>query len=679
MLRCCIYRSLGGVRYVGTLIAGDNINNIKLASAYDFVDSLTIRDVCKPHSKRAQELLHLVNSIDDGHEMRRLRNKMKRKFGQQYSLIYPSLKNLSDDPMRLEMIMYRNLGRQQYSAFTRYLQDVVKRTNLDNTNKKQKLYDIIRLQHDLFPTACKRSAINLPREIHEWFWHNIPREESFDHFYFLIKNDVFLSSPPYAWRFAQRMMQGSELELQLSTFQLFLHQEAHQSTFYQKFGKLYSFDSMIYILNRVFKSKDLRFAKLYLSALLHKMEVQGAHEGSLLRFNNTLLYYLSQTDDIESFLRALVVELRLIKMIEGYDELFKMLHRPLVFVLKLLRRQGFHEEFFTIISTVQKLPLSEGHIFKQHIFTELISLLKSFNDPKLTCQYVMSGFNRKATGHLLNELGLWGFVFHGDARVLPGENLQSEINALESLLPKSLSVNRQPSLCAITEIYKTVLSAGSKTMGPGQFRDFIVGLYSKYSSALEHGLFEDPRHDTGVLNVILYHTRFALRDARLAFVLLQDFYSRGLGKEIRITSAKCPFSLVAYQNKEISQADISELLVLMHQNKIPLHFQFCTAMVLRYLELNNVEDAHSWYKRILHAGFKVEHMLLVKAVKDNGWEYPPHFDTKLLEKLENKDTDVADDTFLLEENSEIGDTMGPADMQTQLPSLQHVIDLLKTL
>lgn len=654
-------------------------NETSFQSAIGFLKSVDFRDIARPNSLHAVQLLKVINSVQDGNEMRRFRKRMRKHFGTNYRFIYPRLRSLSDDPLKLRMILFPNTGARQYESFMQCLLNILNRTDLTDTDKRQKLYDMISFQHEMFPGINEKSAMILPDKVHEWFWKHIPREESFNHYYFLIKNDVYLSWPRHSWKFVRRMMQGSELELQLASFQLFLYQENHQSIFLQKFHKLYSFHAILLILHRLFRSNDLRFAKIYLAALLRNMETREPSELSFLRFNNFLLYYLSQTGDIELFFQAFSLELKFLKSSSKDGISPKILHRPLLFTLKLLRRQGYHEEFFKILSVLQKLSFGQSMAFKKHAFTELIALLRSFNDCKLTTQYIMSAFNKKSTGRLLNKLGLWNAAFHGNATILEGHELRSEIDSLESLLPPSMSMRGQPFMAVMTELYRLILSTNAKTLNKEQYRDFLISLYGNYIRGLRVKSFAHTEHDTGILNLFLYHARYKLGDGKLSFALLQNFYNNKLARNVRVTSDKCPFSIVVYQNNEITQAEVNQLLIMMHGAKIPLHFHFCTSMVLRNLQLKNREEAYSWYQRILHARFKVEHRLLIKAIRDEGWEYPIGFDKTLLDTLDNDSNSmVQDDAFFLEEEDD-NTTMGIQDNQGHRASLQYIIGLLKTL
>lgn len=664
----------------------------QLRNIYEFIEKTSIGNICRPSSPAVVKLAGLLESIEGGHDMRKVRNKLTRRFGTGYSALYPCLRNVGSDPLKLEMSMYRKVGLRQQSAFIKNLSYNIIREDLTTDQKKQKLYDIIKFQHDLFPEAHKKGVIMLPNHIHKWFWEVVPKNESFNHFYFMIKNDVYLSSSEYIWKFATRLMQGSEMEVQLATFQIFLHQDSHQAMFYSKFSKLYSFSAMILILKKVLNLKDFRFVKIFLSALLHKMEAHEMQRNGLsaeakqllfVKFNNTLLYYLSQTGNVDMFLQAFAIELQYMQkngLLKDPKRASKFLHKPLHFVLKLLRTKGHHEEFFKLISIIQQPTVTKNYEFNNRVLSELISSLRSFNDPKLTCQYIMSGFKRYPTGELLNNLGIWGAVFHESPRILTKIVLQEEIQALAVLLPKSMKVYGMPSLAVLTELYRVVLSTNASIMSNEQYQVLILELYSNYTNALkaEQSKFRSWKHDTGILNVFLHHIRFVLGNFQLAYEILKDFHTQKFDIDIRNTSPICPFSLVVYKNNEISQEEVTHLLTLMHEHKIPLQFRLCTAMVLRYLKLNNPDEAYAWYEKILHAGFNVKHSLLIKAIRANAWEYPKNFDMSLLAKIDDTSSvDSNEDILFLEGNDEFTNLDSEQEGSNNEKSLSEIIDLVK--
>lgn len=644
----------------------DGLSNVE--SVYQLVGQVKCRDLVQENSKQLLKLAELINSISDGKDMRRVRNKLQRWFGYSYITVFGCLKKVVSDPLLFEMSMYRRPGVKQYGSFLKAMRSTISDKSISNEQKKSKLYRILSFEHDLFPDSSKRSGLLVPTDVHKWFWENLPREESFNHFYFLIKNDVLLSSCQYVWNFAQRLMQGSQLEVQLATFEIFLHDKTHQATFHSKFEKLYSFYAMNKLVNKVLSDRDFRYMKLYLSSLIHKMESLTSCEVNphsrtkkklFAQFNSTMLYYLCQTSNVEMFLETFKIGLQymhksgLMRDVKFTEE---VLLRSLHFVLQLLRKKGLQEQVFQFIRVIQRVDRGKSPEFKRRVIGELISSLRTFNDPKLSCQYILSAFSTARSADLLNNLGLWAPIFHQDTVKLSQESLKAEAEAQEQVLPRSLKVHDTPSIPVLTELYRVLLSTCARTMSRDAYHDLILYLYSSYKEALHKSLFSSVKHDTGILSILLYHIRVELNDPKLAFETLKDFYSQKFVSKIRCTSKVCPFSWVVYKNPELSQSDISHLLHLMQLNRVPLQFRFCTAMVLRHLNLNNVEEAHSWYLKILHAGFEVKHTILIKAIVKNGWQYPKNFDLSLLDKMNDRSTYTNEDAMFFEENNELGDS-----------------------
>lgn len=610
--------------------------------------NVTSRDLVRERSADLRQLGGLIDLIDNGRDMRKVRNNLHRHFGTSYMTAYCSLRNVVADPTLFEMSMFRRIGKKQYGSFVSAMRSTIADENLSKEQKRQKLYRFISFQHDIFAKRDGTSGFLIPPDINKWFWENIPREESFNHFYFLIKNDVLLSSCQNVWNFAQRLMQGSELEAQLATFEIFFHDKAHQAKFQKKFERLYCFHSMNKLVGKVLSDKDYRFIKVYLSSLLQKMESLKADRDGLdsrtvqrlfVQFHNTLLLYLAQTGNAEMFLETFEIKLNYMRQ-AGFlkDTKFtqEYLHRSLHFVLKMLRQKGLQDHVFQYIRVIRRVIRKRDPEFNKRIVGELVTTLRSFNDPKLTCQYVLSAFDTKRTAKLLNNLGLWAPIFHQNSGKLSDEVLNAELNAQEKMFSHLLRIKDTPSVPIMTELYRVLLSTSARTMGREEYQNFILELYAAYKNVLKERSFSYRRHDMGILAVFLHHIRLELNDSKLAFEILKDFFSQSYTSSIRCTSKACPFSLVVYKNDSISPSELSHLLHLMQLNRVPLQFRFCTAMVLRYLNLGDVEEAHSWYRKILHAGFEVSHSILIKAIAKNGWEYPKNFNTSLLLKLDQR-------------------------------------------
>ncbi|QLL33158.1 hypothetical protein HG536_0E00680 [Torulaspora globosa] len=642
--------------------AASNIDEI-----YQLVNQVTTRDLSGERPIPLLKLGGMIDSIANGHEMRRVRNKLQRKFGMSYNTVFTSLLRVVADPSLFKMSMFRRLGWKQYYSFVNALRSTIGDRGLSNDQKKQKLYRIISFQHDLFPKASEKAGYLIPTDVHQWFWENLPRDESFNHLYFLIKNDVLLSSCPYVWNFSKRLMQGSELEMQLATFEIFFHDKAHQGTFQQKFGKLHSFYAMNKLVNKVLSGKDFRFIKLYLSSLLQKMESlkedgdrpdTKSKKTLFIRFSNTLLFYLSQTGNVEMFLQTFEISLqymRKARLLKDARFMQEYLNPSFHFILKLLRQKGLQEQVFHFIRVIQRVIRRRDPKFSTRVVGELVSSLRSFNDPKLSCEYILSAFNIKQTAALLNDLGLWGAIFHENSAKLSQRMLEAETKVQEKIFPRSLQIEGTPSIPILTELYRVLLSTCARTMGHEMYQGIILELYSSYKKALEDHRFPTAKHDTGILSVFLYHIRLELNNSKLAFEVLKDFYSQKFASSVRCTTKSCPFSYVVYKNYDLTQSDLSHLLHLMQLNRVPLQFRFCTAMVLRYLKLGNVTEAYLWYRKILHAGFEVDHFVLIKAITANGWEYPKNFDMSLLHRIDQRTLDSNEDALFLGESNELDD------------------------
>lgn len=664
-----------------------NLPAPQLEETFQLIGKLSTRELCKPGSTELVKLGRLIDGVQGGNDMRKVRNKILRTFSLSYNAVYSRLKGSVVDPELFEMSMYRKLGPKQYMSFIKALRSTIKRKDMSVEAKKERLYRIISFQHELYPEASKKNGFMIVDDVHQWFWEKLSKAESFGHYYFLIKNDVHLSSSPYLWNFTKRLMQGSEMELQLATFQIFLHDQSHQATFHNKFTKLYSFGSMILLVNKILCGKDLRFIKVYLAALLHKMELLKTSQGRtasnrlhFVHFSNTLLYYLSQTANIEMFLETFEIQLkhmRRVGLLDDPKETFRLLQRPLNFVLKLLRQRGLQEEVFRFISIINRVCVSRNRDFNDRVAVELLSSLRSFNDPKLTCQYIISAFKDKQTAELLNELGLWGAAFHQSPQRLPEAALRAEAHAHDDLVPDSLQIGETPTIAVLTECYRVILFTNAKTMGSEEYEQFLLDLYKNYKKALQQNRFRGAKHDTGILSIFLHNIRLELKNSKLAYEILKDFYAQRFASNVRITSKVCPFSLVAYKNYEITQAEVSDLLSIMQSNGISLHLRFCVAMVLRFLKLNNLVEARSWYDKILHASFDVRHTLLIKAIRDNGWDYPKNFDMSLLDEIDNPSTTTSDDALFLEGSNNFGGSEIYSE-NTEEPLLE-VIDLVEEL
>lgn len=596
--------------------------------------------------------------------LKRFKNKLIRKYQHNYVYLVSELRPLCQDPWLFDVIFYRHSGTKQYSAFVKACGSIIDDTTLDVAAKKLKFYKLIELQHALYPNIAKASGILLPDTVHRWFWYNLPKNESFHHFYSLIKSDVILSTP-HGSKLMNRLLQGSEMEQQLATFQIFLHEEANHPMFYNKFTKLYNFYMIKQATNFLISHKNFKFIKLYLSALLSRLETHELTNSTILeskrkilsiKFTNTLLHYLSKSDDPSMFLETFSTLIDLLKT-TSKDAPLELLHTPFVLSIRYLRIKGHHEKVFKMISMADSIPFKKNFKFTQLLLGELVSTLRSFNDPKITCSYIISAYKNKSTVPMLNNLGLWSLIYHNTLDRLTEQQLIEDLSrrtAWKAEIPLGLRKKTLPDNAVLTELYRIVLDRFSKDLSSAEFHHLVLGLYNKYKHTMlaNQGKFHSWRLDCGVISVFLYYVRYQLKDNRLAFKILQDFYSSSLKIKNTTNSGISPFAIVMYHNYELSQTEISSLLMLMHNAGVPLDFKTIVSMIFRLLKLNNVKDAHAWYKRLLSARFELKHFDLIQVVKKYNWELPSSFDKSLLDVKENSDRDGNSSGMLFDESND---------------------------
>ncbi|CAI4358087.1 BAD_collapsed_G0012140.mRNA.1.CDS.1 [Saccharomyces cerevisiae] len=566
---------------------------------------------------------------------------------------------------QLKTVLSETFGVTEYASFFESLRNALHINNCSENEKKKLLYDIILHQHELYPEVARKIGFYLPDEVHRWFWYHIPKSESFNHYLFLLKSDVLLFTSNYCTRFTNRLMKGTEMERQLATFQIFLHDETNIKFIMEKVLKLHTFDSLIALVNGLVKAKNFRFIKVFIQALLQKLEQHcysgkdGAKQKNLryVKFNNTLLYYLLKSGNVELFIKTFQEELKfivssgLLNHIDGNEHI---LNFPIHHYLNLLRISNRQEELFNVISCLQSSPLMKYKLFKEFLMGELIASFQAFRDPKLVCKYLLSSYSSKASANILNALGIWGWLYHSKSTTLTAPTLARELKNKNNILPNTMRIGSPVTVPILTELYRSLLSSSSVSLESGQFKNCLLDLYYKYKSFLseEAHKYRYWRNDTGILNVFLNYIRFQAREPRLAYNVLLDFYSQPFAKKVVLTTTLCPFSIVAYKNHTLTQAELSELLQVMHKNGVPLTFKFCSAMVMHYVKMRDEKGARSWYNKILFGGFEIRHMALIQIIKDQGWPFPKNFDETLLTELveNNNIKEPTDSTLFTDED-----------------------------
>ncbi|SCV06137.1 LANO_0H22914g1_1 [Lachancea nothofagi CBS 11611] len=569
--------------------------------------------------------------------LKTLKNKLQRQLGYRYAAFMTEMRQAGTlKPDLVQMIFFQKAGSRQYQAFTSSLQTVIDSTGSVETKKKQ-LYTLLQLQKALYPQVARENGILVPESVHLWFWDNVEKTKSFEHFYFLIQNNVLLGSQS-ANRFLNRLLKGSEMELQLASFQIFLHNPQHHKIYHESFIKLYSFAQINRITTTLLSKKDFRHIKLYFTALLERLEAnelqalnlpQEKRTALFIRFTNTLLKFLEESQNCDMFLQSFKMVLELVHTQKLSLEL---LHKPLLLAIRLLRRLNEHSHVLQLISLAQELDLRKSFKFKQSLIGELISTLRSFNDPKIILSYITTVYANPTTVPLLNELGLWGLLHHNSLDRLSTTQLERDCLTLikqKSQLSQFLTQNLKPSSVALTELYRVTLQYMRNTMPPLEFKQLVVVLYHRYVDTLKinRGYFIYP--DCGVLNVLIHNLRYPLKEDRLAYQLVLDFFQAGLHLAC---SKSSPFGLLMYHNYTLTMTEISTLLVLMDQHGIKLDFKMICSMVFQNLRSGQIDEARSWYEKALAGGFPISHKLLIKRAVENNWKLPTDTDISFLDE-----------------------------------------------
>lgn len=532
---------------------------------------------------------------------------------------------------------------------------VVQDRSVANGEKLQRLYKLISATGSKTATTTTTTTaatttattgggrvLALDSHVHRWFNTHVRGSKFYSHYHFLIKHGVHLA---HATRFFNKLLTGSEVEFQLATFQIFLINEENQQVFFEKFHRLYTFDMMLQIFDRLIARRDFRYVKFYLAALTRKMSelatdrtrtVQDA-ELMYIKFNNSLLYYLLMEGNVPMFLRTFKNEVEYIKSstLQNSDsaEVQQALLKPVHLFVQMLRKNNSPDLIFELLPALQ--TKSRSKVFNAYLTSTVASTIRTFNDPTLMLKFLLTTAKGTKFPELLNELGLWRYIVHGEPGKIDPKSLQEDRDKFEKANSVSaLKAMKRVDVVLLTELYRVFLSYSSSVMSPDKFRHCCIDLYSHYVQFCEQNKHKlrGWKFDTGVLNVILYHIRYRLRDDKLAYEVLVDFYGReSMVQSVKNTAKKCPFSMVIYDNGTVTTQQLHALLQLMQRYNVPLSFQICYTMVKRLLQMNEPEQAFEWYTRILESGFDVRHHGLVELVLQQGWSLPHHFNHDLLE------------------------------------------------
>ncbi|SMN19690.1 similar to Saccharomyces cerevisiae YDR350C ATP22 Specific translational activator for the mitochondrial ATP6 mRNA, encoding a subunit of F1F0 ATP synthase [Maudiozyma saulgeensis] len=604
-----------------------------------------------------------------------VKDLLMTQFPEEYNKIENNLINTSDNPFYLNMILQSRVSRYQYKLFTDYLQLLLDRSDQCTIEKTAKsLYEAIYAQNTLFSSTKPGASLVVPDVVHKWFYMNLPKTSSFQHYMFLIQNDVNLSAGEYSRLFTTRLIQGSELEYQLVTFDYFLlrpEEFPSPDITMDKFVKLHNFYDMYNIINLTIKKnkKDtLSQSNLsfYLQALVKKLShyksvtSQGGNDNGkqlaiqFVKFAVQMLAITAKLEDTKQFTSLLNSLIIFMKNTPYIDEASfgKLMHRPIVQIFRLLRVKRNQDAIFQLASSLGDLTkIPKTFMFKNMILNELVLSLRYFNDPKLMCQFLVSAIKKPDPGQLLNDLGLWGTIFHStNGRKLSIEVLRKDIQGMSNLIPSSLYGELEELSLPLSELYSSIFSTSSLTMSKQSYREFLIQLYMNYVIFMEANFKKRYlwKNDSRIIKCFISSVLSHLADKTLAYELLLDFYSKPFAKKIRNKGKDCPFSIVLYDNLGLTPIQVEKVLTCMEQNNIPLTFKICTSMILRYLKWGDIETAHSWYNKIIDCKFPIMHRTIVSVAAQYNWVLPEELSATV---LENNDMNAGVNNFEDEINS----------------------------
>lgn len=651
--------------------------------------------LCDQNSQIVKDLGEFIASTNDYRVIKKVKDEISRILPRDYEIIKNNLINLSNEPFILNMIMFEKISKEQYESFLENLRMTINDKSITNIEKLDSLYKLINCQSILFPKLKKGTALVLPDDIHKWFYQNIEKNKTFNHYHFLIENNVSLSSSVNIRKLTIRLLQGSDLEKQLVTFQFFLlRNENNLLEIQEKFISLHNFYDIYNITNTVLKNDKEIFTNgqlnFYLQSVVEKLILyKDVTKNSkdcnkklaiqFVHFIQQLLIIISKLGDIKLFVTVLKSLIIFMKNNKDIDQktFLKLLHRPIINIFALLRLNKNQDAILALTSVLSNINIEKNYKFKSFIINELILSLRYFDDPKLICQFFVSAIKTPNPVSLLNDLGIWGSVFHSTTNKISNEIIQNDINNMTKLIPDILKTNSDNLSVPLSELYRVILKTNSIMMKPSEYREFIVTLYINYINFLKlnHKKHYIWKLDTSILKHLLTNIISNSEGKQLAYEILINFYSHKFSKKIRNKGQNCPFSIVLYYNHDLSQIQVAELLNLMDENNIPLSLKICTSMIFRYLKWGDIETAHTWYQKILYTKYSITNMSLIRIIQDNKWEFPTNFDINLLSR-KDRNGNIDGTTALTEEET---DLLIQESDETLEDDIGDLIDLVKTM
>ncbi|AAS51125.1 ACL103Wp [Eremothecium gossypii ATCC 10895] len=547
-----------------------------------------------------------------------------------------------------ERAFFRLLMPASGPEVTQRLEEAVKEVlggRSSRAEKRERLYCAIAL-------VARENAgrgIEVPEAAHRWFAADLGRNEYFGHMQFLIEHGVQLNAPA-AFQLVRTMLRsGSELEVQLVSFKLFLYDTESRRVFEEKFDRVYDFMRMHYVITQMVVRRDFRFMRDYLEVLARRLEqhelcdarmsaaVQRDH---IARYTELLMLYARKSGD-EKMLAELFASLvdSLPRGMGGAT-----LRQPLHEVMTYLISENQPQQVLKLVAGMRKAEPNRrpGKSSVPGTLALVVSALRQFNNPNLVVSFIVQAYRKTQTRVLLGQLGLWSLAFYGRAVALSPEAAKSpqELAQISPVdLPKELILKSVPDSCIMCELYQAILSEKRSQVPAEEYREILIqlfALYQDFMGKLVHKYDYYHLYDTSVLRLLLYKIKNEVGDGELAFKLLMDFYGQPKMRP-KCTAEGNPFGVVLYQNNAITQTQLNQALALMGGLRIPMDFKTTSSMVLWYASAGDIDLAHTWYTKLVRGRFQMKNRRVLKLALAHGWTIPAYADQQLVSELSRAD------------------------------------------
>ncbi|CAL9730776.1 mitochondrial translation factor Atp22p [Monosporozyma unispora] len=552
---------------------------------------------------------------------------------------------------------------------------------ITTSDKILQVYTLISTQHDFCQSNQNTRPISLPNAIHSWFIQNLTPEQWYDHINNMINWDINLSNSPYCQKMVVKLLQSTEFDIQLITLENYLITAKSQEQFINKFIKLYDWNTMILIVNNVVKRGNWKIIPYYLTALIEKLNQlqknmsnvndikrQLSLQKSFIKFLIELLLILSSLNNwklVIPIFKLIIESMNTLPPSTIQDNL-SMLNKPILKIINLLRLNNQTDEIFQIISFLNNknlLPnLLSSFQFQKRLLNEIVTCLRSFNDPKLTIQFLSATVKSPNIISILNELGMINLVFRNQIGVLSSHDLSEIIQTNSNqFISTNLKFKIDDMAPILNELYLVILKSNNEIMTPEENKLITLKLYNHYVTKLNKSIkqYYFWKNDTGVIIQFLKTIIYQLHDHSLAYEILLDFSNQKLMKKIRIVTSQskilknidttgqykrvpvsyvnnnCPFTLlIQSSNKYLSMNQILKLLSIMQDKNIPLNFNICCSMILKLIHLKRIDDAKVWYDKIYYGQFDINHFILLYYVRKFNWPLPSNVNQESINEID---------------------------------------------